>query len=113
MSKHEKLGDLESGKINHEPKALTPGQAIRKHCIECVGSRQEVENCGGELIYNTGKPCPLFPYRLGKGRPSVKVIAEECNDCMGGEPEYCSGSCHLHPFRMGKNPNYKSQFRKE
>jgi len=51
----------------------------------------------------------LYPYRLGKGRLSVKVIRKHCLECMGGsrkEVRNClSDNCPLHGFRMGTNPN--------
>lgn len=88
----------------------TPIEAVRRHCIECVGSQSmsEVEHCGGELIYNTGNSCPLFPYRFGRGRVPLKLIRRECLDCNGGPKgvrECPSVRCNLYPFRMGKNPN--------
>jgi len=113
MAKKKNLSNLELGKTHHESHALTPGQAIRKYCIKCVGSQQEVQSCAGYLLFNTGKPCPLFAYRLGKDRPSVKVIKAECDNCMGDNPNGCSnGDCNLYPFRKGTNPNYKPQFNK-
>ena len=40
-------------------KPLTPLQAIRKQCLECVGNcREDVRTC-------TGGDCPLWPYRFG------------------------------------------------
>lgn len=85
-------------------------EAVRKHCTECVGSQsmREVEYCGGEFIYNTGEPCPLFPFRLGRGRVPLKLIRHECLGCNGGQKgvrECPSLQCNLYPFRMGKNPN--------
>lgn len=90
----------------------TAKEAVRRHCIECVGSQsmKEVESCGGGLIYNTGEPCPLFPYRFGRGRVPLKPIRRECLACNGGREgvrECPSVKCNLHPFRMGKNPNLK------
>lgn len=92
-------------------KTLTPGQAVRKHCLACVGSAAEVRTCGGEKLLVTGEPCNLFPYRMGKGRPSVKIIRRECLFCMGGSRvlvrECKTETCNLHPFRLGTNPNVK------
>lgn len=62
------------------------------------------------------KSCVLHPYRLSKGRPSVKVIKSFCLECMNEEtngtraafelvkkcPAY---DCPLYPFRHGHNPN--------
>ncbi len=90
---------------------MTPGEAIRKHCIECVGSVYETKNCGGNYLLGTDKPCPLYPFRQGEGRPSVKVIRKECLSCMNGGSDmvrHCpSESCKLYQFRFGKNPNFQ------
>lgn len=86
----------------------TPGEAVRKKCLECVGGPGEVRKCCGDKLQD-GTACPLFPFRLGKGRPSVKTIRRECLKCMHGNRKLicqcASKSCHLHPFRMGRNPN--------
>ena len=91
-------------------KTLTPGQAIRQHCIECVGRPSEVKNCGGDQLLD-GTVCNLFEWRFGEGRPSAKVIRKECLYCMGGSRklvrECKSYKCALRPFKMGKNPNYQ------
>jgi len=104
---------------------MTPGKAIRKHCVECVDSPFEVVNCKGDkMIRGQGDKngtCYLFPYRLGKGRPSVKTIRKFCLECQGGDKhrkvqakevyggvENCpSLKCTLYPFRLGKNPHFK------
>jgi len=90
---------------------MTPGNAIRKHCVECVGSPYEIENCRGDFLYATEKECPFYKFRMGKGRPSVKLIRKYCLFCMGGSYQtvnQCnSNTCLLRPFRMGTNPNYQ------
>ena len=104
---------------------MTPGKAIRKRCVECVDSPLEVVKCSGDkMIGGQGDEngvCCFFPYRLGKGRPSVKIIRKFCLECQGGDKhrkmqaqevrdgvENCpSSNCTLYPFRMGKNPNVK------
>ncbi len=103
---------------------MTPGKAIHRHCVECVDSPFEVAKCGGERMLGQGDEsgaCYFFPYRLGKGRPSVKTIRKFCLECMGGDKhgrvqarmvrdgvESCtSRKCTLWPFRMGKNPHFK------
>ena len=92
--------------------SLTPGQAIRKFCLQCVGSPYEVKTCGGDKLL-TGGVCNFYKYRMGKGRPSVKIIRQECLFCMGGSRKLVAEcglhNCPLHPFRMGKNPNYASK----
>jgi len=92
---------------------MTPLKAIRKHCVACVGSPFEVFRCGGNKCLggqgDENGVCYFFPYRLGKGRPSVKVIRKFCLECMGGSykdvAECLSPKCYLYEFRFGKNPN--------
>lgn len=95
----------------YNERKVTPRLAVRRHCVECVGSPYEVKNCGGELIHNTGKECNLFPHRNGKGRVSVKTIRKECLACMGNSSkmvgECSSEQCNLYLYRFGKNPAYK------
>jgi hypothetical protein len=86
---------------------LTPVQAIHKVCVDCVGSPYAVKDCQGDSQHNS--PCLLFPHRLGKGRPSVKLIRKYCLYCMGGDVrlvrECHSRVCPFLCYRMGKNPN--------
>lgn len=92
---------------------MTPKQAVRKRCVQCVQSPFEVANCGGDHMLGTGgnetSVCFFFPYRLGEGRPSVKTIRKFCIECMGGSNALVRGcitaNCPLHPFRFGINPN--------
>jgi len=43
---------------------LTPLKAIRFQCIECMGFQ-------ASLVYEcTDTFCPLYPFRMGKTRPS-------------------------------------------
>ena len=89
-------------------KTTTPLQAIRAFCLVCMGgkdtpeARREVKACSEST-------CPFHPYRLGKGRPSVKKIKKVCLFCMGESSrlvsECTSNDCPIHPFRFGKNPN--------
>jgi hypothetical protein len=39
-------------------------KAIRRYCLDCVGSPHEVRNCQGDTAADG--PCPLFTFRLGK-----------------------------------------------
>jgi hypothetical protein len=99
---------------------MTPGEAIRKFCIDCVGGiAQDVPSCGGDKCLNGGCDkkggCLFYPYRMGRGRPSVKTIRKMCLWCMGddaGLVRQCPGHrdkegvyCDLWPFRFGNNPN--------
>ena len=84
-------------------RTLTPKKAVRLRCLDCSGFRYtDVKNC-------KRSDCVLFTYRLGKGRPSVKLIRKECISCMAGQSllvRECPDSvCSLYPFRMGHNPN--------
>jgi len=63
-------------------KRLTPRQAIREHCIDCVGGASSVRDCQGDKLFDS--PCIFFHCRLGTGRPSVKLIQKFCLYCMGG-----------------------------
>jgi hypothetical protein len=86
---------------------LTPVKAIHKVCVDCVGSPFEVKDCQGDKLYDG--PCLLYPYRMGKGRPSVKLIRKYCLWCMGGSPKLVKdcrsiSTCPLHLYRMGRNP---------
>jgi hypothetical protein len=88
----------------------SPSRTIRAHCHYCVQSRAdaEVENCTGQIVFATGKPCLFYEYRMGNKRPSVKVMRKFCLDCMGGNKDAVKeceiDDCLIHPFRFGKNP---------
>ena len=92
---------------------MTPQESIRKFCVDCVGSPFEVKECGGDHCLNGGCDkngvCWFHPYRLGRGRPSVKLIRKMCLWCMGDRIDFvkecATDSCALHSFRMGNNPN--------
>ena len=81
---------------------LSPKKAVLLFCKQCVGAATEIESCGG-------KDCPFYPYRLGKGRPPLKVIRKQCLLCMGGTRQFvkeCTTTdCPLYPYREGTNPN--------
>lgn len=54
-----------------EKKYVPPLKAIRLNCLECVGTRVEVENC-------EETDCPLWHYRFGKNPFRTKrVLSEE------------------------------------
>ena len=86
---------------------LTPRQAIREHCMDSVGTASAIRDCQGNELYD--RPCIFFSYRMGKGRPSVKLIRKFCLYCMGGSwklVKNCpSKVCPFLRYRMGKNPN--------
>ena len=89
----------------------TPGRAIRKFCIDCVGGAGEISDCLGDKLYDG--PCLFYPYRMGKGRPSVRLIRKHCLWCMGGSEKLVrncpSRACPLLPFRMGKSLSGKAR----
>ena len=93
---------------------LTPGKAIRKFCVECAGSPLMVKNCGGDQLLNKEEGnngvCYFYPFRMGKGRPSVKLIRKMCLECTGKAYSVISNcpstKCPIYKFRFGKNPNY-------
>ena len=86
---------------------LTPRQAIREHCMDCVGSASAIRDCQGNELYD--HPCIFFSYRMGKGRPPAKLIRKFCLYCMGGSwnlvKKCASKDCPFLRYRMGKNPN--------
>ncbi len=84
---------------------MTPGEAIRRFCIACLGSAHDVRECGGDHCLNGGCDskgvCCFYPYRMGKGRPSVKLIRKTCLWCMGDGVNFVrecqTPECALHP----------------
>lgn len=85
----------------------TPGRAIRRFCTDCAGSPSAVRDCRGNHLYDG--QCQFYRYRLGSGRPSVKLIRKHCLWCMGGSPKlvkdcHSSATCPLHPYRLGRIP---------
>jgi hypothetical protein len=94
----------------------TPGNTIRAYCVYCNGGVfKEVESCDADGKDPNFKKCPFHPYRMGKGKPSVKLIRKFCLQCMGvserdnsnivGECETID--CLCFPYRFGKNPNFR------
>ena len=89
---------------------LTPGEAKRKLCVQCIGGAQfnsrENDSCEGDKA-KTG-PCPIYPYRNGK-RMSVKMFRKFCLNCMGGSydaiSECTTEDCLAFEYRFGKNPS--------
>ena len=52
--------------------AISPLKAIRKNCIQCIGSIREIPKC------TASKSCPLYPFRMGKNPFRQKrVLSEE------------------------------------
>jgi hypothetical protein len=89
----------------------TPGQAIHAYCVSCVGSPYAVRACGGDVLIGAargkGGVCFFYKYRLGTGRPSVKLIRRYCLECMQGSSETvrnCSSvDCPVYPYRFGRS----------
>ena len=101
---------------------LTPKKAVRRFCRNCVENSRWIEDCGGDKVLNTidpvskefsARPCSFYKYRMGVGRPSVRLIRKECLYCMGGSHKAVRDcgltDCPLHPFRMGTNPNRRQK----
>ena len=97
----------------------TPGHAIHSFCVQCAGSPFEVKDCGGDKCLNGGCDkngvCWFYRHRLGKDRPSVKLIRRYCLWCQGGSSELVKNciegqnhngveACSLFPYRQGRNP---------
>jgi len=81
---------------------LNRRKAIRERCLNCSGwIPKEVLNCNVDV-------CPLYPFRLGKGKQNPKkrqkAIREFCRWCMCGqrsEVSKCvSHDCPLFPYRQ-------------
>lgn len=95
-----------------QTRRLTPKETIHAWCHYCIQSRSDtdVQNCGGQTVYATGKPCQFFPYRQGK-RIQAKLLRQFCLACMGGSSslvrECEKEDCSMHLYRFGKNPNVK------
>jgi predicted nucleic acid-binding Zn ribbon protein len=92
---------------------MTTGEAIISFCKECVNSNmtKDRENCGGEYVLATKKPCHLFKYRVG-GRAKISAIRKNCIECSGSiyQVEECTTkTCPLYDFRMGKIPNRQNK----
>ena len=95
----------------------TPGKSIRKFCVTCVGSIYDPPDCGGSNCLsgqgNKDGQYWFYPYSLGRGRPSVKLIRKLCLECMGGSSqpvdECRNTACHLYVYRFGKNPKRAGQ----
>ena len=88
---------------------LTPKEAVRAFCTECLGMEQfnteKVRNCGGDKKMNGG--CLFFPYRLGK-RPPVKLFRKFCmKDCMNGNRDLIATcmieNCPNYLYRQEEN----------
>jgi len=101
---------------SQQSRRLTPGEAIRQWCVDCVNGIYNTHTCGGDKLSdvhmgNNGM-CYFYPYRQGTGRPSVKLIRKICLECMGMNEKDTKGyvrdcdnqACVLYPYRFGKNP---------
>lgn len=88
---------------------ITPGRAIRASCIDCVGLASLVRECAGDKLHDG--PCPFYPYRMGKGRPRLRLIRQFCLWCMGNSiksvRECHTKTCPFHTYRFGRNPKLK------
>jgi hypothetical protein len=87
-------------------KWLTPRQAIREHCLDCIGGASAARDCNGHRLADG--PCIFFSYRMGAGRPPARLIRKFCLYCMGGSRklvrECPSAACAFLPYCMDKNP---------
>uniref|UniRef100_A0A6M3XU70 Uncharacterized protein n=1 Tax=viral metagenome TaxID=1070528 RepID=A0A6M3XU70_9ZZZZ len=87
---------------------FSPLILIRRECLTCMGgSTNMVDGC-------ETKECALYSYRLGKrphGEPTaLKALKAFCLACVDGnqvEVKNCTGPCHLHYYRLGRNPKRK------
>ena len=98
----------------------TPLKSIRRFCVQCVGGEiAEVRTCGGDHCLNGGSDekgvCLFFRYRMGRGRPSIKLIRKTCLWCMGNSSDMVkdcgSTGCALWAYRFGSNPAISDETR--
>ena len=87
----------------------SPLKTIAAFCNICVGGhRKEVASCDGDGKIVGFMSCPFHPFRLGIGRPSVKLMRKFCLQCMGGSSVFVkeceTTDCLIYPYRFGKNP---------
>ena len=87
----------------------SPLETIRAFCISCVGGHSKnVASCDGEGTSPGFMQCHFHYYRLGKGRPSPKIMRKFCLQCQGGSAVFVreceTVDCLIHPYRYGKNP---------
>jgi hypothetical protein len=98
-------------------KNLTPMKAIRKKCIVCSETLDEIRNCPCFEYSGAITKCFLYPYRMGK-RPKVKAedtpvksIRKHCLWCCCGSfalvKDCPTKDCPLWIYRLGKNPARK------
>jgi hypothetical protein len=107
---------LEKGKKSQ----MTPRKAIRQICIKCVDGFRDVQDCGGDKCLggqgDGNGVCYFWPYRMGRGRPSVKLIRKFCLECMDRGYQLVEGCqnqlCPLHQYRLGKHPKRAGQVNK-
>jgi hypothetical protein len=97
--------------ISASERNLTPRRAIRQNCIDCVGGASEVSDCRGDKLFDGS--CLFYPHRMGRGRPSVRLIRKYCLHCMGGSAQLVrecpSKKCPFLPWRMGHRPKVKAR----
>ena len=97
-----------------EIKHKTPLDTIRAYCVSCNdGNDAEVRRCDADGKTKGYTACLFHRYRMGKGRPSVKIIRKFCLECMGNNRTLVSEcetvDCLCYPYRMGKNPARKGK----
>jgi len=107
----------QSGAANREskPKRRSPAQAIRLHCLDCMGgSSKLVREC-------IAIACPFHSLRLGptKGVSRLRAIRAYCKECVAGElqeiskctasPDSSGYECPIWLFRMGHDPRRRAR----
>lgn len=55
---------------------MTPGESIRKHCKECVGSPYEIKNCKGDYLYATERRMSFLQIQIREGAAVCKIDQE-------------------------------------
>jgi hypothetical protein len=118
-----------------DSKSISPLRTLRRYCLWCCnGSANEVRLCAAKrcplwtfrfgnratpedkAVVADGKLYPLERLLTGgefhdNGGTALKAIRRRCIDCSGGSSIGANGctasDCNLHPFRQGKNPNFR------
>jgi len=83
---------VESG---FEMKILTPKQAVLAFCKQCCDNTKDCQ--GDHMLSLPDETCLFHKYRLGKGRPHIKLIRQQC---FVVHEFFCSSSKRMRHKRM-------------
>lgn len=63
--------ECESIACNLNKRGLSPLKRIRRHCLNCVETSNEISLCSGKVLNPEPQQCPLWEYRFGTN-PALK-----------------------------------------